>query len=791
MEKYSLEESLERRAYLENELIYSHLQLSIITDINKAIIKRADVGEIIILTINRLYENFPYFRVAYSVIDGRNLQVIYSLAPKEMNSINGLYVDLRAVPDYLAALSNGQLISINDMEKSGLLGLLAEKSIFKGVRAILDVPFQHIKGLTGLVCFGSATPRNWLKSEIELLHNISISLAVAIKEANAQEEKSVYEKETNIMFSSSTEMFCIAGEDGYFKRLSPAFEKVLGYSLSELYSIPYIEFIHPDDREKTLDATNKFHNRLPKTYFENRYRCKDGSYKWLVWNAILGLENEFTNKRYATARDITEEKRIYTELETLSLVASKTDNAVILVDKNGCVEWVNEGFTRLTGYLQLEVLGKTPEEILQGPNSEVTTGIKTTTVRRPFNEKIPGYNKKGEPYWVSISITPIFDQNGEIDRFIIIETNITKQHLVENKVLENEARLSGIIESAMDAIITFDSQGKILVFNSSAERVFLCPTETALEKNVNAFIPEFNRYENLEEIPSFLSNISGMRSDKEEFPIEATISRVSVGKEKLNAIILRDITDRRLSEKRLKEYALDLEKINKELDQFAYVVSHDLKAPLRGISHLSEWLEEDLADLLTPDTRHKMGLIRNRVNRMEALINAILQYSRIGRVQTIENVKTRDLVEEIIEDLEPLPNFSFYIKGEMPILETEKILLTQVFTNLISNAMKYNNREKGLIEIGLRETKNSFYEFFVKDDGIGIDKRYHEKIFVIFQTLEAKNNVESTGVGLAIVKKIVESQGGNVWLESEIGIGTTFYFTWPIEVTKKKHKSSS
>ncbi|MBI4852110.1 MAG: PAS domain S-box protein [Acidobacteria bacterium] len=789
MKKYDLKENVDRSLYLEELLKYKELQLKILNDMNIAVINSLSIEEVIVLTINQLYEYFSNFYVLYSVINGNKLKVIYSLSPRGMASIKGLSLDLTTLPRYLTALSSNGFVLINDLSRSSLLINLPSNSMFQGVKAILDVATEPIKGLIGVISFYSLSERDWNEQEFNLLRNIANSLKAAIKGLYAQEEKKVYNMEMEKNFSSYSSMVCIAGKDGYFKRLSPAFEKVLGYSLSELCSIPYIDFVHPDDRENSLSVAEKARRGELVTYFENRFRSKDGSYKWLAWSSFSVSLKDSSTLGYAIAQDITEKKNLYNELESLSLVASKTDNAVLIVDRNGYVEWVNEGFTRLTGYIQKEVLGKTPEEILQGPKSEVKTGIKTTAIRKPFNEKIQGYGKDGQPYWVSTSITPIFDKGGDIDRFIIIETNITKQHLVENRVLENEVRLSSIINSAMDAIITFDSSQNILVFNSSAERIFLCPAKNAIGQQIDKFIPILNKYKLLDKFPPTLSDTVGLRSNKENFSIEATMSEVTLAKEKLYTIILRDITDRQLSEARLKEYAANLEKINKELDQFAYVVSHDLKAPLRGISHLTEWLEEDLAPLLTPDTQHKMGLIRNRVNRMEALINSILKYSRIGRTQVIEeSVDVKILINEVIESLEPLPNFSFEIKGEMPILFTQRITLSQVFSNLISNAIKYHHKNKGIIEIGVREEEN--YEFYVKDDGPGIDLRYHKKIFEIFQTLEAKSNVESTGIGLAIVKKIVETQGGCVWLESEVGQGTTFYFTWIDNSKKKKHSNS-
>ncbi len=222
----------------------------------------------------------------------------------------------------------------------------------------------------------------------------------------------------------------------------------------------------------------------------------------------------------------------------------------------------------------------------------------------------------------------------------------------------------------------------------------------------------------------------------------------------------------------------ELEKRNQELDQFAYVTSHDLKAPLRAIANLSEWIEEDLQQVLTEDTQKQMNLLRGRVYRMEALINGLLQYSRVGRIKTQPSpVAVAQLLEEIIDSLAPPSEFTIEIIGEMPIFITERIPLQQVFSNLISNAIKHHNRADGKVTISVKE-QDEFYEFVVADDGKGIAEEYYDKVFVIFQTLEARDSQESTGIGLAIVKRIVDELGGTITLESEVGKGTTFRFTW-------------
>jgi signal transduction histidine kinase len=217
---------------------------------------------------------------------------------------------------------------------------------------------------------------------------------------------------------------------------------------------------------------------------------------------------------------------------------------------------------------------------------------------------------------------------------------------------------------------------------------------------------------------------------------------------------------------------------NQELDQFAYVSSHDLKAPLRAISNLSEWIEEDLEGQMPPEVQQHMILLRKRVERMDALINGLLDYSRVGRVKSsVETFNVADLLAEIIDSLAPPPSFTIEI-GEMPTLQSNRLRLGQVFSNLISNAIKHSHRADGHIQVKVFDDNHKFYEFVVSDNGQGIAPEHQSRIFTIFQTLEPRDKTENTGIGLSIVKKIVETEGGKVWIESNLGQGATFRFTW-------------
>ncbi|HEY5920629.1 MAG TPA: GAF domain-containing protein [Kofleriaceae bacterium] len=229
-----------------------------------------------------------------------------------------------------------------------------------------------------------------------------------------------------------------------------------------------------------------------------------------------------------------------------------------------------------------------------------------------------------------------------------------------------------------------------------------------------------------------------------------------------------------------------LEKTNAELDQFAYVASHDLKAPLRGIANLSQWIEDDLGDKMDEQGRYHMGLLRGRVARLENLIEGILSYSRADRSEEAPaEVDLAAFVKEIWELIGAPPTAKLTIL-DLPHVKTPKIPLQQVFMNLISNAVKYNE-SKVNIEVGALPDGER-WAIYVKDDGLGIAPEFHQRIWGLFQTLEPRDKVESTGIGLAVVRKIVEARGGRAWVESEAGAGATFWFTWPADTTlRKKH----
>lgn len=386
----------------------------------------------------------------------------------------------------------------------------------------------------------------------------------------------------------------------------------------------------------------------------------------------------------------------------------------------------------------------------------------------------------------------MINEENEIEGFIAIELDISSKKEDEEKLEEARQTLKFALEGNQYGLWDWEVQENLVHFSD-------------VWKSMLGFKPEeiensFVSWENLlhpEDIDNAKLAIDDYLQGKvdsyeAEFRMRSkngryiwilangkALSHIPNGEPKRIIGTHQDITSRKNSEQQLEKYAFDLERINSELDKFAYIVSHDLKAPLRAINNLSEWIEEDLTELMTEENKEQMKLLRGRVKRMENLINGILNYSRAGRSKAEKRMVDSQLViQNIVDDLDIPDNFDLRIDKNFPSVFTEPIALEQIFSNLISNALKYNDNPDPKIEVQWKEF-GTYFEFSVSDNGPGIDPQYHEKVFVIFQTLQSRDTYESTGVGLAIVKKIIEDQNADIRIESELGKGAKFIIKWP------------
>lgn len=352
-------------------------------------------------------------------------------------------------------------------------------------------------------------------------------------------------------------------------------------------------------------------------------------------------------------------------------------------------------------------------------------------------------------------------------------------------------RLRTMVDAALDAFIIINAHGKILEWNQQAQNIFGWSQAEVLGKQLEDFIiphdycdthktliKSLMRPGNTETLKQRIEIIV-LKKSGQPFPIELSIVPVKTNSGYIFCGYVRDITLLKKEEEKQKQLMDKLELVNHDLLDFAHVVSHDLKAPLRAIKNLSDWISADYEEKLGADGQQQFELLKSRVDRMRDLINGILEYSKLGRLNSEEKVvDLGQVVKELIDTLDPPQHIHLSMKGKMPAILINEVSIRQVFQNLVSNAIKYIDKPEGKIEVGYKEELDRLC-FWVKDNGPGIAKKDQERVFKIFETLGNSKSYESTGVGLSIVKKILSNYEGNIWLDSTMGEGSCFYFSLP------------
>lgn len=374
---------------------------------------------------------------------------------------------------------------------------------------------------------------------------------------------------------------------------------------------------------------------------------------------------------------------------------------------------------------------------------------------------------------------------------LVVATDITARKQAEDALRASEERFRSVVEAASDAVISADQAGNIIQFNSAAERIFGSSADEMIGQPLTVLMPPslrsahragFERYHSTGEAHVLGKTVEliGLRRSGEEFPIELSLESWRSGDKMFFTGLLRDITERRRAEQLLRQQKAELESANQELEAFCYSVSHDLRAPLRGIDGFSQALLEDYADKLDEDGKSHLHRVRAATQRMAMLIDDLLDLSRVTRTEMRrEQVDLTQCAESVATDLQksqPQRKVELQITPGL-VAEGDARLLRQVLENLLSNAWKFTGKQASArIAFGVTQ-HNGKQAFFVSDDGAGFEPAYADRLFGVFQRLHSITDFPGTGVGLAIVQRIVHRHGGSVWAESTVGRGATFYFT--------------
>jgi PAS domain S-box-containing protein len=411
---------------------------------------------------------------------------------------------------------------------------------------------------------------------------------------------------------------------------------------------------------------------------------------------------------------------------------------------------------------------------------------------QPFEMEFPLRAADGTFRNFLTRVQPMKDSEGRLVQWFGTTTDVDQLKRIEQSLRVTQARLESTLEASSVGTWTWDIADDRLIADEFTARMFSVAAGAAAKGLPAAaylqVVHDEDRADVAEALESAIQRCGAYDIEYRVLQSEGTfrwlqargrVESDGAGHATYFHGAVIDITDRKLLELSLRDNNQQLKRSNHDLEDFAYIASHDLKTPLGGIKSVALWLEEDLQDL-SDESRKLLGLMRSRINRMETLLDDLLTYSRVGRTDTAASeTNLADIFAAIVEVLNPPAHIQVRIEGELPVIVTASAQLEQVLRNLINNAIKHHDKQNGEVVIS-GKLVGEFVEFVVRDDGPGILPEFHDKIFQLFQTLKRRDEVEGTGMGLAIVKKLVERQHCRITVHSQgNGTGTEFRFRWP------------
>lgn len=586
---------------------------------------------------------------------------------------------------------------------------------------------------------------------------------------------------------------------------STKFQELLGYKPGELKSTKqvFMDLVHPDDREPTLLLAEAHLSKRTKFEIEYRLLHKTDGYRWFLGSGRASFDDQGAPIRMVgTIMDIHDRKIAEADLqaseERFRALYNDTPTMLHSTDSEGLLIAVSDDWLDALGYQRDEVLGRRPRDFL-APESYASARLRSqlSSPDATIQRDIPcSYVRKtGEKLSCLQSTVSEFDGAGNLERTLAVILDVTEKQRIQDKLAKQQRELQMIFDHAPVRIWYKDERNNVVRLNKRAADAIGMTVEQVEGKNIYQLTPDVAHDHHLQDLEVIKSGqpmhgIIEHSTSPDGAHVWTSTDKVPYTDPETGQTLLletsSDITALKSAELMMAEQAEALQRSNEELEQFAYVASHDLKAPLRGIDNLAGWIEEDMAAQMNEDSKKNMRLLRSRVARLEELLDGLLQYSRAGRGNS--DVTAVDL-NEIVADVFDLVRGQRPFKldhGTLPHLTTGLVPLQLVLRNLISNAIKHHDRSAGTITVGVAERGDCLH-VTVGDDGPGIDPAFHEKIFGMFQVLKPRDQVEGSGLGLAIIAKQLRTLGCDIWIESDpaVGRGTKFHFTWPKDWPQK------
>jgi PAS domain S-box-containing protein len=481
--------------------------------------------------------------------------------------------------------------------------------------------------------------------------------------------------------------------------------------------------------------------------------------------------------------------------ERFRTMANNISQLAWMADEQGSIFWYNQRWFDYSGTTLEEMAGWGWQKVLPPDHVQRVVDKISRCFRNGevWEDTFPLRGRDGNYRWFLSRAVPIRDSEGKVLRWFGTNTDISASREAEKHLAQMESRYRGLLEAAPDAMVVVNPSGEVVLLNVQAEKQFGYRRDELVGQKVKNIIPEGfaerliadgtrSAADALAQRIGTGIELSGRRKDGSEFPIEIMLSPLESTEGILVTAAIRDISERKKSEEQLVKTVGELKRSNEELQQFAYVSSHDLQEPLRMVASYTQLLAKRYKGRLDSDADEFIAYAVDGCHRMQGLIQDLLAYSRVGtNGKALREISGDDVLKEALTNLRTTIEASGTVvtHDSLPVITTDDAQLALVFQNLIGNAIKY--RSAAVPHVHVSATKNGGQEwiFSVRDNGLGIDPQYFERIFILFQRLHGRNEFEGTGIGLAICKKIVERLGGRIWVESQPEKGSTFHFALP------------
>ena len=604
------------------------------------------------------------------------------------------------------------------------------------------------------------------------------------------------------LIEASLDPLVTIGHDGKITDVNTSTEFVTGYSRNELIGTDFTNYFTEPVKAK------KGYQEVFREGFVSDYaleiRHKSGNTTPVLYNASVYMDEygEVIGV-FAAARDITMLKKADEKIQALANAVESSNDAIITESLDGIIESWNMGAKKIYGYSAEEILGK--DVSLLEPD-DLKGEIKQLIEKIKQEEKIQHYEtlrlkKDGTVINVSITISPIFDSHGRFVAISCIGRDITEGKEAEEKLRGSEEKYRNIVETANEGILIIDDESLVTYANAKLTDMLGYSLEESIGKPIWDFISEESNdiiKLNLEKMLQDINNSYELKLKKKDGSFLWTCTNIKVlfdedGKLLGSLSMLTDITERKKAEETLKLKLDELALSNAELEQFAYVSSHDLQEPLRMITSYLQLLQKRYQGKLDDKADKYINFAVDGASRMQNLIQALLEFSQVStRNRELEPANCNFILNQALSNLKLMirDNKVTISHDPLPYVMADPTQLIQVFQNLILNGIIFHSEEAPKIHVSA-DKQVSEWVFSVQDNGIGIYPKYSERIFEIFKRLHKREDYNGTGIGLAICKKIVERHGGRIWVESELGKGSTFYFTLPINPAEFKKPNSN